>query len=96
MIVGPIGNSVQVTASTSSANEAITVGRAAVVAVGNPGSAVAYVAFGKSAPTVTASDYPILPGEKELIAIGPGITHCGALMASGTADIEFTPVDVIA
>lgn len=80
---------VSISATTTSANSAIA-GDAQVVQVTNPGTTVAFVAFGPTGVVATAADIPIGAGQT-LYLHKSGAAFVAALMASGTATIYVCP-----
>lgn len=83
------GAEVNISASTSSASQAINAPGATTVRICNTTNAVAYVRSGDSTVSATANDTPILAGTVEVFAINPGDTHVAAILASGTGTVNF-------
>ena len=83
---------VSVSASTTSANSAITVpaeGGQVRVAVGsNSGAAFVYIKFGETGLTATSDDIAMLPNTVEVFTVGRGVTHIAALTDAGTAVVK--------
>jgi formylmethanofuran dehydrogenase subunit D len=86
------GASVTVSASTTSADEAITkLSNGGQILVTNGGSVVVFVRWGVGAQTATAADVAIPGGQWRLFTVEPGTNMVAALTASSTASVYFTP-----
>lgn len=88
----PVGGSVDLAASTSSARVALPTGDPGSLRITNPGSVTVYVTFGTSTVTATTTagmDLP--PGTVESFRVPTNATHIAGITASGTATIRLTP-----
>lgn len=92
-IFSPIGNTVNVAATTSTGSVALTSAGTigdATVRVYNAGTVEAFVNFGASGVTAVATtSIPIAPGGTFAFSKG-GNTHAAAITASGSATVYFT------
>jgi hypothetical protein len=89
-----LGASVIVSASTSSADESITIkpsNQPAQLLITNGGSVVVYVRWGTGAQTATNADVAIPGGQWRLFTVEPGVDTVAALTASSTASVYFCP-----
>lgn len=88
----PIGNTVNVAASTSTGNVTIgTVGNQ--VRVLNASNSIAFIAFSSAAAGATAStstSTPVLPNSAETFTVDPAANSAAAILASGTGTVYFT------
>lgn len=88
---GPMqGGTVSISASTTSADEAIAVGQHQLH-VANPTSAVAFVRTGRGATAATAADFPVLPGTDRIISIQPSHDMAAVILSAGTGTVYVTP-----
>lgn len=84
---------VGVTATTTSANIALTGGGDTVV-VTNPSTSLAYVRFGSdSTVAATTGDMPVLPNSHVMLAVNTLITYGAAVLQSGIGNIIFSRGD---
>ena len=95
------GKTSAISASTTSANIALSVPAGSAVQqvqVYNATTATAFVAFGGS--TITASvgsggtstsDYPIAPGAVVVVTVPAGATYAAAVLSTSTGLVYFTP-----
>jgi hypothetical protein len=90
----PIGATVVLSVTTSSANAARTMINnpgGAELRVVNSGSVAAFVEFGGgSVAATTTASFPILPGTGELFGINPLATHVAAITSSGSTTLHLT------
>jgi hypothetical protein len=87
----PFGQSgiVTIAASTTSAGAALPAGGDSLL-VSNPTASLGWVALGGgiTPPTAVAGvGYPVLPGQKRLIASAPTVTQVAAILATGSGSI---------
>lgn len=85
---------VNVSASTSSANVALNQGNigGGIVLVTNATAAIAFVKFGSSTVTASATaDTPVLANSR--LSIDSGLsTHAAVILSAGTGTVYFTPL----
>ena len=90
----PTGATIKIASSTSSANAAITglpsYNNSGTILVTNPSSVLVFVSWGATAPTVTAANIPIPAGGSRIFSVA-NVAFVGALAATGTGDVYFTP-----
>lgn len=79
-LTGPGARTIMVTSENGVDMAFIALGDATVVALPSSG-------------LPQANSYPILPGSKEPITVGPLTTHVAAITATGTAMLYFTSGD---
>jgi len=83
---------VSISASTTSANSAISVppggGQVRVVVGSASGAAWVYIRFGETGVVATSADIPMLPNTIEIFTVGQGVTHIAALTDAGTAVVR--------
>lgn len=84
------GTTSNMTASSVSANVAISANAPSLV-ISNEGAVTVYVKFGADSTVVaTTSDLPILAGSVQVFGKG-GASYVAAVTASSTAKVYFTP-----
>jgi len=85
------GGTVNVAATTTTANVALASGaKDQVMVTNNAGGSLAFVAFGSSAVTATAAtSTPVLPGAAYIFTVGTA-THMAAITGTGTATVYAT------
>lgn len=84
---------VNLVAETSSASVALA-GSGETVVVTNTTTALAYVRFGADrSVAATATDMPVLPGTRVMLASNRLITYAAAILASGSGSVLFTVGD---
>ena len=82
-----------VSVGSTSSNATLTGGGDTVV-VTNTTAALAYVRFGSDSNVIaSASDMPILPASKLILAVNSLITHAAAVFPAGSGTILFSPGD---
>ena len=91
----PIGNTVNVSATTSSGNVALTLPswRDSFDVRGvNGGTTLAFVNFGtdNAVTAATATSVPIAGGAERVFRVNPATTHMAAIMSSSTGTIYAT------
>lgn len=91
----PIGDTASLAAATTSARVARVIGGFANdpgnIRIANTGSVVAFVEFGDSTITSTATaGMPILPNTVEVFEIRQNETHVAAITASGSTTLYLT------
>ena len=88
----PIGNTVNIAATTSSQNVTIgTVGNQ--VRVFNTAPVVAFVAFSSAASGATAAvatSLPVLANSAEVFTVDPNANSAAAILSGGTGTVYFT------
>ena len=82
------GGAVSISASTSSANTAITVGQRSLY-LANASDVVIFVKVGVGTQTATSADFPLLPNAAEVISIRPEHDNVAALAQSGSTKILY-------
>jgi hypothetical protein len=87
----PFGQSgiVTLAASTTSAGAALPASNDTIL-VSNPTTSLAWIALGGGVtpPTAVAgAGYPVLPGQRRLIASGTTVTQVAAILATGTGSV---------
>lgn len=85
------GPTIAVAATTSNTSTAIVLGGASHIRVVNTGTTAVFVRAGVGAQTATAADLPVAGSYNIILAADPKTTHTGAIMASSTATVYFTP-----
>ncbi len=79
--------------TTTSSNVALSIGGDSVV-VTNAAATIAYVRFGSDGTVVaSATDMPVLPNSRVLLALNPLISHAAAVLVSGAGNVLFTRGD---
>lgn len=87
------GGNVTVSATTTSSASAIGAGSGlSQVAIKNAGSNTAFIKFGTdNTVTATSADFPILPGEANLLTKSEAHTYIAAITGSSTTTLYVTP-----
>lgn len=86
------GDSVAISATTTSADEAISVPHGRAV-VSNTGSVWAYLKTGIGAQTaVVATSYPLAPDSQQTISIPTDHNTAAAITEAGSTTVRVTPV----
>lgn len=83
------GQTVSISASTSSANTTVSNTSANQLVITNSGTALVFVNVGSA--TATTSDLPILPGAAIVISRQQEDVTVSAITASGTTTVYITP-----
>jgi hypothetical protein len=96
----PTGDTVTLSATSSTAASAIGTGSAnatRVVRIAAPANnaQIVFVEFGNSAITSTTAKMPILPGTIEVFHVGEFATHVAHITSTGTSTLYVTPGDGI-
>lgn len=84
---------VTVSVTTTTGNAAISAGSGlSQVAIKNAGAAAAFIKFGAdNTVEATTSDFPILPGESNLLTKSEAHTYIAAITGSSTTTLYVTP-----
>lgn len=84
---------VGMTATTAAAN-VVLVGGGDTVVVTNASASLAFVRFGSDATVIaTASDMPVLPNSRVILAVNSLIAYVSAMMQSGSGPLMFSRGD---